>query len=278
MYMPGNKGLLGMDRTERKGSRRRRQPLFSIGGALVLLLLLIIAALVMNERQGEGAPSGLSHDLGKLWEWTDAAMLGGAAESDWHLRWRLETEDEDAFDELAAGLFRDGQGGELAKIVTNDGSSIQGQSPVYGGATLSIHRAEVSVQGVVLLVGLDRKGGGGLTLSELDRWATAISEKVAAVSPTVVPSIKTHGYTADRDVLQQLKRLAQAKEIDRYEDGGTSSVTMKSSTLRLTQAMGPGQGHDANMQLALHANTEREEAELTIGIPLLTGEFGSLFE
>ncbi|MCR2802275.1 YwmB family TATA-box binding protein [Paenibacillus soyae] len=274
MYMPENKGWSGTTVPKRRGSSPRKQRV-SVAGALVLLLLLIVAALLMNKPESESAHSGMSHDLGKLWEWTDAALNGGAEASDWHLRWRLETNNAKAFDELVDTIFRDDKGRELVKTVTNGGLSVHGEVPAYGGARISVHRAEQTEEGEVLMVLLDRKGGSGLTLKELDASAAAVAELLEAVTPDLQPSIKTHGYAASEEAGRRIERLAQGKEVERYDDGRTTSLTLRSAILRLSQPM--GNGRSANMQIAVHPNTERDEAEITVGVPLLTGEFGSVF-
>ena len=274
MYMPENKRWSAT--AARKNKAASSKQLISVSGALVLLLLLIAAALIMDESNTpESAQSGMSHDLDQLWQWTDASMTGGAEASDWHLRWRFETEDAAAFDELVAILFRDDEGREIGKTVSNGGRSIQGEVPAYGGATISVHRAEQTEEKTVLMVQLDRKGGTGLMLRELQKSAHTVAEVLAAVSPNVQPGIKTHGYAETSEAGHLLERLSQGKEVDRYEDGGTSSVTLRSALLRLSQPI--GQGQTANLQIAVHDNTELGKAEMTVGIPLLTGEFGSVF-
>lgn len=275
MYMPENKEWSGKAALKRRNFSSKKQSI-SVAGALVLLLLLIVAAMLMKESDANSATGSMSHDLGMLWEWTDASLNGGAEASDWHLRWRLETKDAGDFDELTTILFRDDEGREIGKTVTNDGLSIQGEVPAYGGATISIHRAEQTEDGTVIMVLLDRKGGSGLTLAELQGSAGAMAAALAGVSPDPQMSIKTHGYADSAEAGERIERLAQGKEVDRYDDGGTtSSVTLRSSILRASQPLGHGQ--TANMQIAVHENTEQDKAEITVGIPLLTGEFGSVF-
>ncbi|RIX52815.1 hypothetical protein D3P08_12500 [Paenibacillus nanensis] len=276
MYMPENKVWKSGEEFARKPKLSRKRQTFGIAGALLLLLLLIVAALLMNksEQDVKQSQDKLSHDLAKLWSWSDEVMTGGAKSADWHLRWNVEAEEPDAFDRLVALLFRDAKGQPIPKNVTTDGKSAQGESPVYGG-NLSVHAAESTEAGVSLVVLLDVRGSSGVTLDALLASSEKLSRQLSAISSAMTASMKTHGFTSQSDAAAEIKRLAQGKIQEEYDEEGTRSVTFSSGSLLSAQQL--QRGRFANVQVSVHRHTERKERELTIGIPLITGEFGSTF-
>lgn len=276
MYMPENKMWKSGEEFALKPKPSKKKQTFGIAGALLLLLILIVAALLMN-KSGQDvklSQDKLSHDLAKLWSWSDEVMTGGAQSADWHLRWNVEAEEPEAFDNLVALLFRDAEGQPIPKNVTTDGKSAQGESPVYGG-TLSVHAAESRGAGVSLVVLLDVRGSIGLSLDELLASSEQLSRQLSAISSRMTVSMKTHGFTAQSDAAAEIKRLAQGKVQEEYNEEGTRSVTFSSGSILSAQQL--QRGRFANVQVSVHQHTEREEQELTIGIPLITGEFGSTF-
>lgn len=277
MYMPENKVWKSGEEFSIKRKPARKRHTIGIAGALLLLLLLLLAALLMNQSEQAEKPAQdkLSHDLAKLWSWNDAVSAGGAQSADWHLRWNLNAEDHDAFERLVSLLYRDADGQPISKTVTKDGNSAQGDAPVYGGV-LSVHVVERTEEGVSIVVLLDRKGMSGLSLNELLASAEGISSQITSITRGYTASMKSHGFTNRPDAAVEIERLAQGKVLEQYEEDGTQSVTLSSGSLLLEQQL--EQGKLANVQVSIHEHTERDELELTIGVPLITGEFGSVFE
>lgn len=277
MYAPENKVWKSGDEFSMKRKPARNKHTFGVAGALLLLLLLLAAVLLMNksEQDMKSAQDKLSHDLAKLWSWSDATVAGGAESADWHLRWNLESQDQDAFNKVVDLLFRDAAGHPISKTVTKDGDTAQGDAPVSGGV-LSVHVAEQTDDRVSLIVLLDRRGNSGLSLDELMTSAEGISHQLSTLSQSYTASMKTHGFTNRSDAATEIERLAQGKVLEQYEEDGTASVTFSSASLLSAKQL--ERGKSANVQVSIHQHTERDELELTIGIPLITGEFGSIFD
>lgn len=279
MYMPENKVWKSGEEFKMKRKPAQKKHTIGIAGALILLLLLLAAALLMNKSEQDAVTSTqekLSYDLAKLWSWSNEIVAGGAKSADWHLRWDLKSDDPNAFYNIARLLFRDANGQPISKIVTKDGNSAQGDSPLYGGGLLSVHVAEQTEEGVSLIVLLDIRNNSGLSLEELLASAEGISQQLSAISPSYTASMKTHGFTNRQDAAGEIERLAQGKVIEQYEEDGTRSVTLSSSSVLSAQRL--DQGKYANVQISVHRHTERDELELTIGVPLITGEFGAVFD
>lgn len=279
MYMPENKVWKSGDEflIKRKPARKKRT--FGIVGALILLLLLLAAALLMNKSEQDVVRSTqekLSYDLAKLWSWSDATVAGGAKAADWHLRWDVNSDDQDAFNNIIELLFRDAKGQPISKTATKNGNSVQGDSPIYGGGLLSVHVAERTEEDVSLIVLLDLRSNSGLSLEELLASAEDISHHLSTVSPSYTASMKTHGFTDRSDAATEIERLAQGKVLEQYKEDGTRSVTLSSRSILSVKQL--DQGKYANVQVSVHRHTERDELELTIGVPLITGEFGSVFD
>jgi len=277
MYIPEKSALpLGAASSAQSAKRRPARPnrFFGMAGAFVLLAILVLLALLLSksDTQNESAINGLSHDLSKLWGWADETMQGGAAAADWHLRWQVEAAGSAEYDRLADLLFVDAEGRPTARSVTNQGKSIQGS---WSGqeSMLSLHLVEESASGVRLLVMLDRDAESEARLKTLLADAKGIAERIGQVSQHATASVKSHGFVPGPETAQRLERLSQGKALEAYRDRGTQSTTYSSALLQTSQAI--GRGRTANLQIAVHENTENQMTELTLGVPLITGEFGA---
>lgn len=240
----------------------------------MLLVLLVLAALLLSKAntRNEVASNHLEHDLSQLWGWSDEILVGGAADTDWHLRWRVSVSDTAEFERLSEDLFATRDGEPAPKTVLNGGSSVQGEWRA-GQGLLSLHLVEETDKGAELLVMLDRSGDGNARLTQLISAAKEISNVVSGIGATSVETgIKAHGFASGPEAAGKLERLSQARLLEEYRDKGTVSYTYRSAILQASQSIGGGR--NANIQIALHQNTERTETEITLGVPLITGEFG----
>ncbi|MNR38216.1 hypothetical protein D3C85_1562980 [compost metagenome] len=63
-----------------------------------------------------------------------------------------------------------------------------------------------------------------------------------------------------------------AEQLETYDEDGTFSATMFTGKLRHRAELDGRR--NANLQVSEHDNTERDAVELTIGVPLISGDFG----
>ncbi|MNZ84570.1 hypothetical protein D3C78_1033320 [compost metagenome] len=84
-------------------------------------------------------------------------------------------------------------------------------------------------------------------------------------------SMQVNGYSLNEQAIREISKQAKASQVDRYEDGGTVSETLYTEQLRSSIQVGGGSA--ANLQIALHRETETERFQLTIGIPVISGDY-----
>lgn len=255
----------------RKGGRNRAAIL------AVSLLLVVLAAAAVLQAQGEGKagrPAALLHDLERLWTWCGQVMEGGSEQAEWTIRWDWTSPGHagEAMDEAAGLLLRDAKGGPLDKLVTNDGKSASSEWP-GGAAVLSVHAAEEYSTGTGMFALLTIKANSGTTLKEAEETAKLVSSRIRETAPSFKAGIKARGY-AEPSAAAQLERLSLGRVLERYDENGTVSVTLASDLLQSSQSL--DSTRTANLQIASHLHTEREgQAELTVGVPLLSGDFAA---
>lgn len=68
----------------------------------------------------------------------------------------------------------------------------------------------------------------------------------------------------------KLSREVDMKEVERYEDGATASVSYQATELPLEILSG---SHLLNMQLAVHQVSGQDDARVTVGFPVITIEY-----
>ncbi|GKU76077.1 hypothetical protein [Paenibacillus sp. L3-i20] len=273
MYIPENShfNLGGATKIGRKPSPKKK--IYSLVIGFVVLVVMLITALLLSKAESEAKLANISvpYDLEQLWGWSDEVLEAGAGSAEWTLRWDVTTTSKSAFKELTANLFKEENGDMTNKVITNGGKSIRGEVSRLGGI-LSIHIPEEAGGVDHLLVMLEASSGDG-SLQKLLASAAIIGEELALVSSYTDTSMKVHGFAKSKDAVKQLERLSLGKVVEDYEDGGTWSVTLNSSKLLSSQSL--DNKRSANLQISAHDHTERKMTELTIGIPLITGDFSS---
>ncbi|MFD0588633.1 hypothetical protein ACFQZE_11510 [Paenibacillus sp. GCM10027627] len=276
MYMPNrmtNKPHLdGAPNESRKKPPNKK--LGALASALILLPLLIIPAMSLTEsNKSVKAEHELLYDLGTLWKWGDEVFEGGSATADWQIRWNAEDVEAQMLDSIDEAIYYDSEGQATDKTITTDGATMRGDVSRLGGV-VSIHFTERSETRGSYFITLESGGAKGGSEEELERAAAEISRVVGAHQPKFTSSIKAYAFTDKKDAVKEIQRLSQGKLLDDYRDGGTQVATLGSDLLFLSEKLSPRK--TANVQISAHENTERKGIELTLGVPLLTGEFGSI--
>ncbi|MHA6485484.1 hypothetical protein ACX1C1_26675 [Paenibacillus sp. strain BS8-2] len=284
MYVPRN-SLLNLDGTSPKtrGRRRSLRNKYSVVFVSAALVLLLLTALLI-QRTGspdtsEALTTRYAHDLGQLWSWSDSVMSGGATNAEWTLRYDAVLSDKVGLGDLSDAVFASTGGKiETERMVTNNGNSISGQFPGNLGtgetkAMLSLHMTEEqgAEHAVILLL---ESGIEGATEQGLQTALTRLGAILSDTTQKWTLTMKTHGYSDTQGAADKLERMALGKVQEQYEDGGTRSITMLSDGLLTTKAL--DQRRRANLQVAVHHSTEAARDELTIGVPLISGDFSSV--
>lgn len=255
-------------------SKKQRAKQTKFGVILALLVILLSAVWAMwqadrTPRVATAAEQMLQHDLEALWEWSDDQLMSGSKGADWTIRWNV-TGKSGMMEELVQRLFRDEQGKALNKLEQNEGKTVTGEIPAYGGR-ISISLAQAGDDSEQLMVLLETDKSELLNKSMLLQATASISDELTRISPAFTSSMKVQGYTDHNQTIQHLKKLTNAKSVDRYEEGGTISETFYTGMLRSTIAVSIGKS--ANFQIALHKQTNSDSTAITIGIPVITGDY-----
>ncbi|MHA7964714.1 hypothetical protein ACX93W_11260 [Paenibacillus sp. CAU 1782] len=274
---------------------RRNKALRGAGVAGLLLAGLLVLGFFMN--RDVAAPvspiKAVEHDMRLLWDWSDGLLEGGAANADWSIRVDAEMSGTDyetakqgtgdsglAFGEttgiarrLASEWFAGGASGMGATVVRNEGRSATVTSPEFSDVAITIHDAGFEDGKIRLVLLLEHSGqaGGEATPDSLLTAASRLAEKIESRVAIVGTSFKVHGFTRTEGAAQSLQRLALAENLEVYNEEGTFSATMFSGKLR--HAAGLGGRRSANLQVSEHNYTESDSVELTIGVPLISGDF-----
>jgi len=245
--------------------------------AVVLALFVIAAASAWavwqtghEEKLGREAQQ-LLHDAELLWTWSDAELKDGASAAEWTVRWSAFIEPDKA-QPLIISLFTDNEGKPQDKLMKDNGRTVEGSLADYGGQ-LTVHSVGTGGKGEELMIiytapakTIDHKAHLIATLQE-------VSLKLSKAGSSFSGSMKVHGLTAGSNAIRAFAAKSQSEEIDRYEDNGTISVTMFSPLLQ--QKIAANNGLRANLQVAAHQADEQSAETVTIGVPLITGDYTS---
>ncbi|MCA0757805.1 YwmB family TATA-box binding protein [Paenibacillus sp. N4] len=271
MYIPSNKRPAARRLTKRQKEQRTKAGIW-----LAVFVIVIGAAWGIWEANNaaEELPASearLRHDLQVLWEWSDEQLKTGSENGAWAIRWNA-TGGAGTMDKLSAKLFTGEDGESLDKVVQNEGKTIAAQSGQLGGR-ISVSLLETDGSLEQLMLTFDSAGGGALNRNGLLKAAAAISEELTDAGADFTSSLKVQGLAAKKKPVEELMKRANAKPVDRYEEDGTVSATLFSGKLR--SSVDTGGGKMANLQIALHKETNSEQTALTIGIPVITGDYSA---
>jgi hypothetical protein len=227
-------------------------------GLVAAMAVLLTAAMLAAWWQRQPAAEGLAHEAGflqdaeRLWGWSDQALDGGAEAADWTARWNA-TMPSEAADELADKL----------RLTTSLAEGRERQEKNY--RLLLWTGAEPSDSVVLLLEG--RRGmDKGAFFALLEDAGAALAETAGRFDA----GLTFRAESARADSADRIARLAEAAEVERYEDGGTTSVAyytgqLTGSAISREQAV--------NLQLAVRQDDVRKRWLVTGGTPLITGEY-----
>lgn len=254
-------------------NRKNRSRRNLVGVLLAILILVIGAIWASGNREKirgthtENASKGvLQHDLEVLWQWNDKVYTGGSSEAEWSLRWDVRGSGA-SLEQLSKTLFNDGKGEDMDRIIANGADQLNKELPEFGG-TLSIHKIPSSQQPVVMLLFQSRGSAERLKLLAL---IEKVEDNLRRGDTAFNGGITVRGYSVYNNAAERVGSLAEADRIDLYEDDGTISETL--NTERLHGSIQAGDGKNANLQIAVHQETDNGKVSLIIGTPLISGDY-----
>lgn len=273
MYNP--KGMVPVKSQLSRQQRLRR----SRNGIIVALLVLVLGAgwamwkADKEPSRAVSAERSLIHDLQALWSWSESLLAKGAENAVWSIRWNTAVK-AGSMNELATIFFTDKNGDAIERLVINEGKTITGVS-VYGGKiSVSLVEAEATNAREQIMILYEAGSEQGANQNTLLPAVSAIGNEILKFAPTFTSSIKVQGFTLNKYAIEEMVRLAQASVVDRFEDGGTISQMLY--THQLQSNIVAGGGRLANIQIGLHKQAQSENVALTIGIPIINGEYSSI--
>ncbi|QAY66811.1 YwmB family TATA-box binding protein [Paenibacillus protaetiae] len=214
----------------------------------------------------------LANDTNQLWRWADSSYKGGSAAAEWTIRWDIGNPAGQLTLEETVKQFTANNEQNQGKLIADEGDYITISIDEFGG-TLTMHELPKQEQ--------QPAGSRFLLLFQPDEGKAAVSsilaieQKIKAwlkeEGASYKASLSAKGVAAGRESAEKLAKAAGAKPVERYEDDGTSSVSYWSP--KLHSSVKVGKGKDANLQLAIHQQTDSKDWFLTAGSPLITGDY-----
>ncbi|GLX67487.1 YwmB family TATA-box binding protein [Paenibacillus glycanilyticus] len=234
-----------MRRTEEETSLKRSRLAIILAGAV--LVTGIIWAIANKDQIGsEHRSSVLAHDIALVWQWTDKLYSKGEASREWTIRWDV-TGEAASLEEVEQQLHTDEKGLE------------QG--------TLSIFPLTADNQVMIVYVTKQQVDEKQL-LAFINRAETLFKQS----GTTYSAGMTVRGETEYNNAAARLAQAASGKRVDRYKDeSGTTSEAYY--TEKLFSSVEAGAGKKANLQIAVHRETESGALSLIVGIPLITGDY-----
>jgi len=243
--------------------------------SMMLVIVLMLTAWIQERSiSGNQADHAAIQDLEQLFDWSEELMNGGAMAGQWSLRWDV-TLLHDVMGELADELFITPKGELLHRNVRENGNVIDGQW-LYPNSTIKLVRTEQDKIAEKVSIMLQVNSNELEKASELKKSIQSMHRLLQLKDQNVQMSIKVFGQAKHKQVLTDLKSLAVAQTIEEYADQGTKSVTFFSN--RIKQYRWLSNGKMVNIQASLHKSSIDEQYTLTLGIPLISGEFGEILE
>jgi len=237
---------------------------------IILILLMLFAWLQesMNAEQIEVKP--YITDLEQLWNWSDMIYAGGAENGQWHLRWDAAVPSE-GMARLSELLFVDNRGRVIPKTIRQNGNIIEGKGLIIGSQViLSKIEADADTEKIAVLLKLEHKSLS--SIKQLQLIVEGISALIQAEDNNAELSMKVIGESEKKDAMNYLLRLTVGRVIEQYEDAGTLSKTMFSPQLNSYKWI--DREKMANIQISVHEHSQTKQQVITLGIPLISGEFG----
>ncbi|MFF2481757.1 YwmB family TATA-box binding protein [Paenibacillus sp. NPDC058071] len=244
---------------------------------LAALLILLIGGYWAASGKGKPA-SGITpdkaavsadqHDLRALWEWTDGLYKGGAARAEWSIRWDAAG-NEATVERLLEALKPELEEAPQNLIYIDQVRSAIKELPSYGGILTADALPSGKERRLVVL--FRTTSGSGANRDKLLELIERMEDALRQLEADYRIGMTSRGLTEYNSASEKLAQRAGASKVDRYDDGGTVSTTYY--TEKLYVSVEAGKGKKANLQAAVHRDSETGQLRLIAGVPLITGDY-----
>lgn len=157
------------------------------------------------------------------------------------------------------------------------------EHPVYQSRVQGADGAQLSLvvlgnHDQIMYVVVSRESTGEETIDRAEAWQKEMGETLRSVGIAADWNVVVQGVLQNsdskKDAAEEFVRIVQketgAKEIEKYKDSNTLSVTYLAPQIQTSVTSG---AHRVNLQAAVHRVTENNEWRATFGTPLITTEY-----
>lgn len=242
----------------------------------VLLVVVLMLTAWIQERSisGSQADDAAIQDFELLLDWSNELIDGGTMTGQWSFRWDA-TLLNGSMEGLAKELFITPKGELLHRNIRENGNAMDGQWQLPGSVIKLVRTDQDKIaEKVTVMLQLDASELE--KAAELKKSVRDLHRLLQEKDQNVQMNMKVFGQAKHNQVLSDLKSLAVAQTLEEYGDHGTTSVTYFSN--RIKQFRWLSNGKMVNIQASLHKSSIDGDYTLTIGVPLISGEFGEIVE
>lgn len=279
MYMmtPHNEQSQKKRKPKRKQTSKRtssRLPWKLMLSVLLVVVLMLTAWIQERSISGSQADDAAIQDFELLLDWSNELIDGGTMTGQWSFRWDA-TLLNGSMEGLAKELFITPKGELLHRNIRENGNAMDGQWQLPGSVIKLVRTDQDKIaEKVTVMLQLDASELE--KAAELKKSVRDLHRLLQEKDQNVQMNMKVFGQAKHNQVLSDLKSLAVAQTLEEYGDHGTTSVTYFSN--RIKQFRWLSNGKMVNIQASLHKSSIDGDYTLTIGVPLISGEFGEIVE
>lgn len=209
-------------------------------------------------------------DFNQLWQWSNQVLEQGSENGEWSFRWDASLTKE-GLDALSVQLFTNANGEPTPKNIRKNGTSIDGAG-LLGGSYIQIHVTQPDQQKQAATILLQIEKNSSLQLTSIKSYLQKIHASVNEQDAQATIAMKVFGEAINEGNLKTVQQLALAQIVEQYEDNGTESSTLYTNLLRSFIWLNGEKM--ANLQMSEHRSTIDQKVTVTLGTPLISGEFG----
>ena len=258
-----------------KRKKAKHSSKHSIIMALTVLLLLLIFAWLQEKYSFSifaKEESNVSYNVEQLWNWSNQLQVDNEAiknfNNQWSIRWDAKLP-SGGMEQLAAHIFTDEKGNPIPKAISQQGKYIEGN--VHGGK-ITLHKtdSQLEEQKVVILFVLN---SSQVTKKQLQTYIEVLHKEINELDKVASMSIKVSGTLSDKVKPDDLFVIISPLTIvDEYKDNSMKVLTMYTPLIK--ESLTISNQKNANLQYAVYEDERYENYVFTMGIPLISGEFG----
>lgn len=254
----------------KKQKRVKKEPGWKIVVSFIIIFGLMFCAWVQEKSTAEpGVEDYHISDFSQLWKWGDALLQDGSDSGEWSFRWNIHLASSN-IEQLSESFFTDAKGEIMPKNIRKNGQIIDGKGAIKGSQIQLSVIKEGNGQDAIILLQIEQGNKNGF--DGVKRYLTKIHNTILEQDAKATFSMKVFGVANAKDSLKTLQQLSVGQLLDTYEDEGTKSNTLY--TNMIYNNIWLNDEKIANVQLSQHSSNLNGEKTITIGIPLISGEFG----